>query len=112
MNNVSEEMEHLHRLAKKDPGRHFNHLWGKLIDPRWLAQAWEQIHDNRGSQTAGADGMNAFDVDLPMIVKWAEELRSGKYQPTPVRRCYIEKSNGGKRPLGIPMVRSYCASIQ
>lgn len=31
-----------------------------------------------------------------------ERLKSGKYRASPVRRVWIEKSDGGKRPLGIP----------
>lgn len=98
-------MKHLHKLAKQAHKKRFNHLWENLVDPLWLTQAWEQIRRNSGSQTAGVDNMTAVDVDVPKITQWAEELKAGKYQPTPVRRCYIEKGNGKKRPLGIPTVK-------
>jgi hypothetical protein len=32
------------------------------------------------------------------------ELRSGQYQPSPVKRVEIDKPDGGKRQLGIPTV--------
>ena len=79
MNNVEEEMEHLHKLAKRDPKKRFNHLWESLINPGWLAQAWEEIRRNSGSNTPGVDRKIAADVDIPLIAQWAEELKAGKY---------------------------------
>lgn len=43
------------------------------------------------------DGFN-----LTKIEKFIESLRSENYQPKPVKRVYIPKNNGKKRPLGIP----------
>jgi retron-type reverse transcriptase len=62
MNNASEEMKHLHTLAKRDPGKRFDHLWERVCDPRWLAQAWEEIRSNKGSMTPGVDHLTAVDV--------------------------------------------------
>ncbi|MEW6736602.1 MAG: hypothetical protein AB1489_35255 [Acidobacteriota bacterium] len=112
MINVTSEMEHLHKLAKCDPGKRFNHLWKNITSIEWLAHAWEQIRSNKGSQTAGIDGIIAVDVDLNLISRLAEELKSGMYRPKPVRRVYIPKANGKTRPLGISIDISYYTSLQ
>jgi group II intron reverse transcriptase/maturase len=102
MNNVSEEMKHLHKLAKRDPSKRFDHLWDILIDPQWLMQAWEEIHSNKGAMTPGVDGTTAEDRDPERIQRLSKRLKAGRYRPKPVRRTYIPKDNGKMRPLGMP----------
>ena len=67
MNNVSEEMKHLHKLAKREPSKRFDHLWELATDPAWLMQAWEDIRSNQGSMTAGIDTTIAVDIDPERI---------------------------------------------
>jgi group II intron reverse transcriptase/maturase len=58
----------------------------------------------------GAGGIDDMTVDeLGKYIKEHKEeivnsLRNRTYMPQPVRRVYIPKSNGKKRPLGIPTV--------
>jgi len=40
------------------------------------------------------------------------KLEDGSYQPGAVRGVRIPKPNGGERRLGIPMLVSYCTSLQ
>jgi group II intron reverse transcriptase/maturase len=104
MLNVAEEMKRLNKIAKRDRARIRKPLWELLIRPEWLAQAWEEIRRNKGSQTAGVNRTTAVDVDLVLIQEMAERLRSGKYRPEPVRRVRIPKANGKTRPLGISTI--------
>jgi RNA-directed DNA polymerase len=71
-----------------------------------ILQAWKRVRANKGA--AGIDGMTIDD--FPAWAKdgnWKRimsELRSGQYQPAPVRRVEIDKPDGGKRQLGIPTI--------
>lgn len=64
-----------------------------------------KVKSNKGAP--GIDNMPVNEIDQ-YFRKHEEELlkqlRTGKYQPKPVRRVYIPKSDGSKRPLGIPTV--------
>jgi group II intron reverse transcriptase/maturase len=102
MNNASEEMKHLHKLAKRNPSKRVDHLWELATDPAWLRQAWEEIRSNKGSLTAGIDSTIATDIDPERIQRLSERRKPGRYRPKPVRRVYIAKANGKMRPLGIP----------
>ena len=57
----------------------------------------------------GVDGQSFDDIEKLGRDQWldelAEELRSGTYQPKPVRRVYIPKGDGKQRPLGIPCIK-------
>lgn len=76
------------------------------LKPSNILEAWKRVRANKGA--AGIDGMTIDDFPA-----WAKErnwkrvmseLRSGQYQPSPVRRVEIDKPDGGKRQLGIPTV--------
>ena len=71
-----------------------------------LRRAWEQVKANHGAP--GVDGMTVEPFpDFVRSPQWApvkEALLKGTYQPQPVRRVYIPKDGGGRRPLGIPTV--------
>ncbi|WP_130536641.1 group II intron reverse transcriptase/maturase [Thiomicrorhabdus indica] len=64
------------------------------------AIAVRRVTENRGRNTAGVDGEK---WDTP-ITKWFAIFRLSRkgYKPQPLRRVYIPKANGSRRPLGIP----------
>jgi RNA-directed DNA polymerase len=74
------------------------------------ATAILRVVSNSGARTPGVDGAT---WDTPEVKSAAfTALRRYGYQPRPLRRVYIPKSNGQRRGLGIPMCRPYCTSSQ
>jgi group II intron reverse transcriptase/maturase len=89
--------------ARKNPKEQFNNLLHHLTYAL-VAECLEKIPQ---SSAAGVDGMSAKQASenlswlLPPILK---QIHEGRYAPPPVRRVYIPKADGSKRPIGVPAV--------
>ncbi|MCR6876157.1 reverse transcriptase domain-containing protein [Bacillus thuringiensis] len=68
--------------------------------------AYRNIKRNMGSLTAGTDGMTINDIKMLSTDEVIEKVRTmfGWYEPQSVRRVFIPKPNGDRRPLGIPTI--------
>ncbi len=102
LNNVKQEQTHLAKLAASYPDKRFGKLYRLICHPEWLMKALDAIRSNKGFNTPGTDGVRGEDLEQEQIEQLAEKLRTGTYQPTPVRRVYIPKRTGKLRPLGLP----------
>ena len=110
---VRELQRRLWAGAKRAPGRRFHALYDQISRGDVLREAWERVRRNRGA--AGVDGQSIRDVEQVGVESFLEglgsELREGEYRPRLVRRRYIPKADGRKRPLGIPAVRDRVAQM-
>jgi group II intron reverse transcriptase/maturase len=97
----------LHVKAKAEAGFRFYSLYDKIYRGDILAHAYAQCRSNKGAP--GVDGQDFSDIEAYGVERWLGELalalREETYRPEPVRRVFIEKSNGKLRPLGISTVR-------
>lgn len=57
------------------------------------------------SASPGVDGQTVADYEqnlIPNLRDLCQRVHTGSYRPLPVRRAFIPKSDGGRRPLGVP----------
>jgi group II intron reverse transcriptase/maturase len=65
----------------------------------------EAHRQTRKDGAAGIDGATAADYEVNLesnLLDLQERIKSGRYKAPPVRRVYIDKADGSRRPLGIP----------
>lgn len=80
-------------------------LFQQLLQPENLHRAWRQVKANKG-----VTGIDSMIIDALLWVQqggWQRckfLLEQGEYNLSAARRVEIDKSDGGKRKLGIPNV--------
>jgi RNA-directed DNA polymerase len=103
----------LYLKAKQEKGFRFYILYDKIFLPFMLKEAWERVKANGGS--AGIDGQTFEVIEKAGVEEFlrslSEELRQQTYESSAVKRVWIPKSNGGKRPLGIPTIKDRVAQM-
>jgi len=97
------KLERITKVARDDPRYRFTSL-ASLLNEDYLARCFSELRKNKAP---GADGVSVEEYGA----KLAENLhglvgrmKRMQYRPQAVRRVYIPKENGSKRPLGIPAV--------
>lgn len=81
-------------------------VYGQILNMKVLSTAWEHVKANKGA--GGIDGISIKDYEKNLTVNLnnlLDSLKRKTYKPSPVKRVYIPKKNGKKRPLGIPVIQ-------
>jgi group II intron reverse transcriptase/maturase len=73
-----------------------------LYNPHLYMLAYGRLYRNKGAMTPGVTGETVDGMALEKIRLIIESIRHEQYRWTPVKRVYIQKKNGKKRPLGMP----------
>ncbi|MGM0113487.1 reverse transcriptase domain-containing protein [Enterococcus sp. DIV0187] len=85
-------------------GKQFKKLYQFIVLKQNILLAYRSIKRNSGSKTPGTDEMTIHEIENLSEKEFVEIIRQklANYHPKSVRRVYIPKKNGKKRPLGIP----------
>lgn len=87
--------------ARENPRLRYTSL-AHLLTVDFLKESFRELKRDRAS---GVDGVTVeeYEVNLEENLKdLVQRLKAKRYRPQPVRRVYIPKPKGGKRPLGVP----------
>ena len=99
--NLSTKRRWIAELARRKPGEVLTSLH-HVIDLEWMQEACERT---RKDGATGIDGVTATDYEANLetnLMDLLERIKSGRYKAPAVRRSYIPKADGSRRPLGIP----------
>jgi group II intron reverse transcriptase/maturase len=106
--NVSTKQRRIAELAKRYKDKPITSL-NHYLDEEWMRYAYELT---RKDGAVGVDGQTATDYanNLEANLKsLLEQIKSGQYKAQPVKRAYVTKADGSRRPLGIPTFESKVA---
>ena len=101
---TTEILARIRRNSEANSDEIFTKMFRYLLRTDIWYEAYKHLYANNGAATKGVNEDTADGFSEAKVKRIIQELRSGNYQPTPVRRTYIaKKSNPSKkRPLGIP----------
>ena len=103
MKPTMEILTKLQENSKKNHDEVFTRLYRYLLRPDIYYVAYQHLYSNKGAGTKGVTDDTADGFSEIYIENIIDALKNEMYQPKPVRRTYIKKSNGKMRPLGLPV---------
>lgn len=102
--NMQSRFDELYEQSKNKSN--FKHLFRIITSDENILLAYRTIKTNKGSETAGTNGHTIKywkDVSEAEFLTYTKN-RLNQYKPQTIRRKWIPKPDGRKRPLGIPNI--------
>ena len=95
-------LDGIRQMARGKSGAKFTGLMHHIYEVQRLREAYLAL---RRDAAPGVDGQSwqSYGQNLEAnLLELSDRLARGGYRPQPVRRVYIDKADGSKRPLGVP----------
>ena len=99
--NLSTKRQRIAELARAKSGVALSTLH-HVLDLEWMREAYRLT---RKDGAPGTDGVTAAEYERNLeanLLDLLDRIKSGRYKAPPVRRAYVPKTDGSRRPLGIP----------
>jgi group II intron reverse transcriptase/maturase len=77
-------------------------LYRQPFNPQLYLVAYRKLYSNSGAMTPGVTGETVDGMSLVKIGQIIDTVRCERWRWSPVRRIFIPKKNGKRRPLGLP----------
>lgn len=98
-----EILTRINKNSNRNKEEVFTKFYRYLLRPDLYYGAYKNLYTNSGAATKGVNHDTADGFSEAKTAKIIQSLADETYQPMPVRRTYIKKTNSKKkRPLGIP----------
>src|SRR6202166_567648 len=97
-------LERVRQAAKKNKKLRFTALLHHIYDPERLREAYFCLKKEAAPGVDGETWRHYGETLEDNLQNLSHRLKRGAYRAKPVRRVYIDKNDGRKRPLGVPVL--------
>jgi RNA-directed DNA polymerase len=97
-------LERVRQAASKDKEMRFTALLHHIYNPETLRRAYLSLKRKAAPGVDGETWRHYGETLEHNLQDLSQRLKRGGYRAKPVRRAYLEKNDGRKRPLGVPVL--------
>jgi RNA-directed DNA polymerase len=101
---VLSALERVRQAASKDKKLRFTALLHHIYNPETLRRAYDSLQKEASPGVDGETWRHYGETLEDNLQDLSHRLKRGAYRAKPVRRVFINKSDGRKRPLGVPVL--------
>ena len=101
---LQQELDRVRQAARRDAGARFTALWHHVYNVERLREAYDSVKRQSAPGIDGETWLHYGENLEENLRDLSQRLQRGGYRAKPVRRVYIPKADGRKRPIGIPVL--------